>query len=143
LRDLLKAQKWKEADYQTHCLMLMIVGKLDHSLLFRENLFNFPCKDLKTIDRLWLQASQGRYGFSVQKEIYVRCGGKLDGLYPGDEISYKFQAEVGWRPNNSWSTNYNYNDLIWDSPGALPARWCALLCGSAFPLFYRIETCEV
>ena len=120
LRDLLKAQKWKEADYETYRLMITIVGREEGDWFRKEELLNFPCKDLKTIDRLWVQASQGRYGFSVQKEIYVRCGGKLDGEYPGNEIWEKFGTEVGWRVNNEWK---RYDDLTWNSihvPGHLP-----------------------
>ena len=121
LRDLLKAQKWKEADRETYRLMITIVGRKEGDYFRKEDLLNFPCKDLKTIDRLWVQASQGRYGFSVQKEIYVRCGGKLDREYPGDEIWRKFGTEVGWRVNDShWK---RYSDLTWDSiyvPGHLP-----------------------
>ena len=120
LRDLLKAQKWKEADRETYRLMITIVGRKEGDYCRQEDLLNFPCKDLKTIDRLWVQASQGRYGFSVQKEIYVRCGAKLDGEYPGDEIWRKFGTEVGWRVNNEWQ---DYDDLTWNSihvPGHLP-----------------------
>ena len=121
LRDLLKAQKWKEADRETYRLMITIVGRKEGDYFRKEDLLNFPCKDLKTIDRLWVQASQGRYGVSVQKEIYVRCGGKLDREYPGDEIWRKFGTEVGWRVNDShWK---RYSDLTWDSiyvPGHLP-----------------------
>ena len=124
LRDLLKAQKWKEADRETYRLMITIVGRKEGDYFRTEQLLNFPCKDLKTIDRLWVQASQGRYGFSVQKEIYVRCGAKLDGEYPGDELWRKFGTKVGWRVNNnSWQ---NYDNLTWNSvhvPGHLPGRW--------------------
>lgn len=120
LRDLLRAQKWKEADYETYRLMITIVGRKEGDYFRKEDLLNFPCKDLKTIDRLWRQYSNDRYGFSVQKEIYVRCGAKLDGNYPGDEIWRKFGTEVGWRVNDSWK---NYDDLTWNSihvPGHLP-----------------------
>ena len=120
LRDLLRAKKWKEADYETYRIMITIVGRKEGDWFRTEDLLNFPCKDLKTIDRLWVQASQGRYGFSVQKEIYVRCGAKLDGEYPGDEIWRKFGTEVGWRVNNEWQ---DYDDLTWNSihvPGHLP-----------------------
>ena len=123
LRDLLKAQKWKEADQETYRLMITIVGRKEGDWFRQEDLLNFPCKDLKTIDRLWVQASLGRYGFSVQKEIYVHCGGKLDGNYPSDEIWNKFGTEVGWRVNNLWQ---EYDDLTWNSiyvPGHLPNLW--------------------
>jgi GUN4-like/DnaJ C terminal domain len=113
LRDLLKAQNWKEADQETYRLMVMAArGNNEENYIRDEELRNFPCKDLKTIDRLWINASQGRYGFSIQKEIYLRCGAKLDGTYPGDEVWEKFGTEVGWRVNNQW---LDYEKLTWNS----------------------------
>jgi len=102
LRDLLKAQNFKDADYETYLRMLEAVGRENGGYIREEELLNFPCADLKTIDRLWVKYSDGKFGFSVQKEIYVQCGGKLDGKYPGDKIWEKFGDRVGWRVNNSW-----------------------------------------
>jgi len=109
LRDLLQAQKWKEADCETYRLMITIVGRKERDYFSTEDLLNFPCKDLKTIDRLWVNASQGRYGFSVQKEIYVHCGAKLDGNYPGDEIWEKFCTEIS---RSHWREDFS---VSWDS----------------------------
>ena len=145
LRDLLKAQKWQEADRETYRLMITIVGRTEGDWFRKEELLNFPCKDLKTIDWLWVHASQGRYGFSVQKEIYVRCGGKLDGKYPSNEIWQKFCTEVGWRVNDSWK---NYDDLTWNIihvPGHLPFGGTSYLRrvegGFSF-LAYRLVKCN-
>ena len=146
LRDLLKAQKWKEADQETYRLMITIVGREEGDYFRTGDLLNFPCKDLKTIDGLWVQASQGRYGFSVQKEIYVRCGGKLDGKYPSNKIWQKFCTEVGWCVNDSWK---NYDDLTWNSihvPGHLPFGGTSYLRrvegGFSF-LAYRLVKCNL
>jgi hypothetical protein len=46
-----------------------------------KQLLNFPCTDLRTIDGLWVKYSNGHFGFSVQKEIYLSVGGKADGKY--------------------------------------------------------------
>ena len=132
LRDLLKAGQWKEADQETYKRMLEATGRTKEGWFRSEDLLNFPCPDLKTIDRLWVQASQGRYGFSVQRSIYVKCGGKLDGNYPGYTIWIKFGEEVGWRVNNSW---VSYGDLDWGStgvPGHLPVG------GGRYVLFGRL-----
>ncbi|MGJ3245045.1 MAG: GUN4 domain-containing protein [Elainellaceae cyanobacterium] len=102
LRDLLKAQNFKDADKETYLRMLEAVGRGKGDWIREEELLNFPCADLKTIDRLWVKYSDGRFGFSVQKEIYVQCEGKLDGTYPGDNIWYEFSDRVGWRVKNSW-----------------------------------------
>jgi hypothetical protein len=120
LERFLNNQEWKKADDETYRLMITIVGKEEGQWFEKKDLLEFPCAELKTIDRLWRKYSNDRYGFSVQKEIYVRCGAKLDGNYPGDEIWKKFGTEVGWRVNNSWKS---YGQLTWNSihvPGHLP-----------------------
>lgn len=86
LRDLLKAGKWKEADRETDETMLRAVGKKSRDWFTDEELLNFPCADLQTIDGLWVKYSQGKWGFSVQKHIHVECDAKLDGTYLGDKI---------------------------------------------------------
>jgi len=120
LRDLLEAGQWKEADQETYQRMLEATNRTQEGWFRTEDLLNFPCADLQVIDQLWVQASQGRYGFSVQKEIYVKSGGKLDGNYPGDTIWRKFGDEVGWRVNGEW---LSYDQLEWGGigvPGHLP-----------------------
>ena len=102
LRDLLKAGKWKEADNETYLRMLEAVGRKEGDWISSEELLKFPCVDLKTIDRLWVKYSNGQFGFSVQKEIYVQCGAKLDGEYPGDKIWREFCDRTGWRVNGSY-----------------------------------------
>ncbi len=75
-----------EADQETLKVMLQATNRVSDGWLDEASLINFPCKDLQTIDRLWVTASKGHFGFSVQKEIYVRCGGKLEGAYPSDKV---------------------------------------------------------
>ncbi len=102
LRDLLKAGKWLEADEETYEVMIRAVGSKSGDWFTRDELLNFPCTDLRTLDGLWVKYSQGTFGFSVQKKIYVECGAKLDGAYPGDEIWHTFCERVGWRKGNSY-----------------------------------------
>jgi len=108
LETLLKAHQWKEADEETYRLMITAVGKDEGQYFTGEELLNFPCDALKAIDDLWVKHSNGHFGFSVQKQIYVECGGELDGKYPGDEVWEAFGDRVGWRKNNEWLT---YSDL--------------------------------
>ena len=44
-----------------------------------EDIENFPCEDLRTINQLWLDYSDGKFGFSVMKEIYESRVGTLAG----------------------------------------------------------------
>ncbi|MGI2907361.1 caspase, EACC1-associated type [Tolypothrix sp. VBCCA 56010] len=167
LRDLLKAGNWKEADYETYLVMLQAVGKKENDYFKpyetflvmiqavgkKENdyfkpdeLLNFPCTDLRTIDRLWVKYSNGRFGFSVQKEIYLSCGGKADGKYY-EEAWNKFGDRVFWKVDNNW---IDYNDVTFSTSapvGHLPFRrqclfWLDRVAGYGV-LFSRIETCKL
>ena len=87
LRDLLKAGEWKEADQETLAVMLKASGREQESWLDIDSIENFPCTDLHTIDQLWIQYSNARFGFSVQKRIWESVGKDYD----------KFGDHVGWR----------------------------------------------
>ncbi|MDJ0620718.1 MAG: serine/threonine-protein kinase [Calothrix sp. MO_192.B10] len=122
LRDYLAAGNWKEADYETYLVMLQAVGRQKGDWIKDEELLNFPCTDLRTIDRLWVKYSNGHFGFSVQKRIYLEVGGKPDGKYDR-AVWYKFGDRVGWRVNQSWIL---YSDVTFDTSsyvGHLPRRF--------------------
>ncbi len=107
LRDLLKAGKWREADTETYEVMIRAMGKKSGQGFTTDELLNFPCTDLRTIDGLWVKYSQGKFGFSVQKQIYVECGNPLDGKYHYETWKL-FADRVGWRKDGSY---LNYRDL--------------------------------
>ena len=107
LRDLLKAGEWREADQETYEVMIRAVGNESGDWFASQELLNFPCTDLRTIDGLWVKYSQGQFGFSVQKQIYVETGNPLDGKYHGDTYR-KFAEHVGWIKGDSWVL---YGDL--------------------------------
>ena len=117
LRDLLAVRSWEEADKETYLVMLQAFGRQEDDWLRPDELLNFPCTDLHTIDRLWVKYSYERFGLSVQKKIYLRVGGKADGRYD-EEAFRKFGDAVGWRVNNIW-----FDKVIFDIsalPGHLP-----------------------
>ncbi|MBD1851011.1 GUN4 domain-containing protein [Cyanobacteria bacterium FACHB-502] len=145
LRDLLKAQNWYAADNETYKVMIQAVGSKEGDWFTSEELLNFPCTDLKTIDQLWVKYSEGKFGFSVQKQIYVECGAKLDGEYPGAQIWEKFCDRVGWRKDGKW---LNYRDLNPSNsfPKGIFPRLLLLVGGISvgnWILFSRTETCEL
>ncbi|MEH1879024.1 MULTISPECIES: GUN4 domain-containing protein [unclassified Nostoc] len=111
LRDLLAARNWKEADYETYLVMLQAVRKEENDWLRPDELLNFPCTDLHTIDRLWVKYSNGRFGLSVQKNIYLEVGGKLDGKYD-EEAFYQFCDRVGWRVGKNF---ISYTEVNFDT----------------------------
>jgi hypothetical protein len=103
LRELLAARNWKEADHKTYLVMLQAVGRKQDDSLREEELLSFSCTDLRTIDNLWVKYSDGHFGFSIQKEIYLGVGGKADGSYE-EAVWKKFCEQIGWRINNNWIT---------------------------------------
>ena len=105
LRDLLKAGKWKEADLETYRCMLKMAGREKNGYFYNKDIDNFFCQELRAIDCLWVQYSNGRFGFSVQKRIYQELGGTRQ---YDNKIWRAFGDRVGWREGKKW---LNYNDL--------------------------------
>ena len=111
LRDLLKAGNWKAANYETYLIMLNVWGRRENDWIRPEEIEYFPCTDLRTIDNLWVEYSDGHFGFSVQKEIYLRVGGQLNSEY-NEEIWESFGERVGWRRKGDW---IQYSQIDFDT----------------------------
>ncbi len=101
LRNFLKAGNWKEADHETYLVMLLVVGRKKDDWIRDKELLNFPCDELSRIDRLWVKYSNERFGFSVQKKIYLEVGGIPDGKFSAEAWG-KFGERVEWRVEGSW-----------------------------------------
>lgn len=63
---------------------------------------NFPISDLQTLNTLWLIYSQGIFGFSVQRQIWLSVGKNWEKLWP----------KIGWKSGNSW-TRYPH-EFTWN-----------------------------
>lgn len=145
---MLKAGKWEEANDETWLLMLQAVDRQKGDWIRSEEFLNFPCKDLCTINTLWVKYSNGKFGFSIQKEIYLSVGGKADGKY-NEEAWIKLAEKVGWMINNHFGKEnvildkYLGVNVIFDTSaprGHLPFNDLQEFCLS---LFSRVETCKV
>ena len=84
LRDYLEAGKWKEADTETHRVMLEAA---EGSNLNSESIRNFSCNDLKTINSLWLDYSNNHFGFSIQNKEYQKLKPQINSL--GDKLGWR------------------------------------------------------
>ncbi|KAM3091195.1 GUN4 domain-containing protein [Phormidesmis sp. 146-35] len=73
LQDMLKTGKRQEADQETLRVMCVAMGRQKQGWLREEDVQQFPCQDLRTIDQLWVKYSAGKFGFSVQKQIWQEC----------------------------------------------------------------------
>ena len=95
LERYLKNGEWQAADKETYRLMITEVDKEEGQLFSSSDLLNFPCEPLKVIDGMWVKYSGGRFGFSVQKEIYLACGGAPDGKLHKEALVMYYEM-VGW-----------------------------------------------
>jgi uncharacterized caspase-like protein len=127
LQVLLRASRWKDADEETADRMCEVMARRSEELTYAEKVvqevpgFNrwlrmedieqFPLRDLRNIDRLWIKYSNGKFGFSVQKRIYLECGARPVVKYPGNRSWNEFGTRVGWRRNQSW---IGCDDLVFD-----------------------------
>jgi hypothetical protein len=129
LEQYMVAGDWKAADMYNYRLMIQVLGKRYGHYFTAEELMTFPCADLLRIDGLWVRHSGGKFGFSVQKDIYVNCGGLLDGKY-SEEPFVKFIQQVGWckedaKRYDTWkelagdSALREYSNFIFSSEKAL------------------------
>ncbi|NER02741.1 MAG: GUN4 domain-containing protein [Okeania sp. SIO3C4] len=120
LHDLLAAGKWKEADQETVNSMLKVAKREKEGWFRVEDIDNFPCEDLRTIDQLWVKYSNGKFGFSVQKQIFISLGGTKK---YNKKVWEAFGDKVGWRQEGKWLW---YDDLTFSLDahytGHLPGR---------------------
>ena len=122
LAELLKQQKWKEADELTYKVMLKVANRSSEGWLRTEDMDNFPCEDLRTIDGLWIDNSKGRFGFSVQAKIYRELGGTQK---YNEKVWKAFGDMVGWRSRGAFGSWIYYKDVTFDlkaPEGHLPYR---------------------
>ncbi|WP_341528313.1 GUN4 domain-containing protein [Nostoc sp. UHCC 0302] len=120
LQYLLAQHKWKEADIETTKLMLKVMKKSYWNEVYKEDIENFSCQELYTIDRLWEQHSYGYFGFRIQQTIWSQMGGQVD-----YETEKRLGDRLGWRKEGNW---LDYEQLTFKlSPmtpmGHLPAKW--------------------
>lgn len=92
LEKLLSSGEWKTADQETAKIILEILGNQTAGKIKPEEIKKIPCRDLRTLDQLWTEYSEGRFGFSLQNRIWR----KLDKNYEN------FGEQVGWLVSASW-----------------------------------------
>ena len=113
LQRLLADREFQEADRLTLQKMCELSGEeaVKRKWLYFTEVEKFPIADLQTINNLWLIHSQGKFGFSVQREIWLGLRKNWENLW----------VKIGWKNGNNW-TRYP-NEFTWslDAPrGHLP-----------------------
>lgn len=113
LQRLLAKQDFQQADVVTIQKLCELAGEgaIARKWLYFTEVSSFPVTDLQTIDWLWRVHSEGKFGFSVQRKIWLSVGKDFTKLW----------TKIKWKDGNNW-TRYP-NGFIWDlnaSKGHLP-----------------------
>ncbi|MBD2183627.1 GUN4 domain-containing protein [Planktothrix sp. FACHB-1355] len=104
LQQLLAQQDFQAADRMTLQLLCELAGAaaVQRKWLYFTEVEKFPTSDLQTINNLWLANSEGKFGYGVQREIWLSLGKNWE----------KFWPKIGWKNGNNW-TRYPH-EFIWD-----------------------------
>lgn len=104
LQNCLALEKFLDADKLTIEKLCQISGELaiKRGWLYFSEVDKIPVEDLQTINNLWLIFSEGKFGYSVQRELWLGVGKNWDKLW----------EKIGWKKANNW-TRYPH-EFIWD-----------------------------
>ncbi len=113
LQKLLVQQDFQEADRLTSQTMCAVAGSeaMARGWLYFSEVRQIKNVDLNTINNLWLVYSEGKFGFSVQRKMWLNLGKNWEKLW----------LQIGWKKDGTF-TRYP-TDFIWslDAPkGHLP-----------------------
>lgn len=113
LQALLSQQDFQAADRLTLEKMCELSSPLavQRKWLYFTEVKHFPATDLQTLNALWVVHSEGKFGFSVQRDLWLGAGKNWEKLW----------YQIGWKNGNSW-TRYP-QEFTWtlDAPkGHLP-----------------------
>ncbi len=114
LQEMLIAERWQEADLETYLLMMQALGKGEGEKFTSKELSAFPCQDLQRINKLWVEHSDGKFGFSVQNKIYLGCGGKPISRDVDKEVWKRFSERTGWYLSEKYEI-VRYDDATFDT----------------------------
>ncbi|MGL5508437.1 MAG: GUN4 N-terminal ARM-like repeat domain-containing protein [Microcoleaceae cyanobacterium] len=104
LQTCLALEQFLEADKLTVEKLCQISGGLasKRGWLYFSEVDKIPVQDLQTINNLWLIFSEGKFGYSVQRELWLGVGKNWEKLW----------VKIGWKKANNW-TRYPH-EFIWD-----------------------------
>lgn len=104
LQTLLAQQDFEAADRLTIEKLCELAGPLaiQRKWLYFTEVEKFPITDLKTIDTLWQVYSEGKFGYSIQRELWLGVGKNWEKLW----------FQIGWKNGNNW-TRYP-QEFTWD-----------------------------
>eukprot|EP00252_Welwitschia_mirabilis_P013115 TRINITY_DN28999_c0_g1_i1.p1 TRINITY_DN28999_c0_g1~~TRINITY_DN28999_c0_g1_i1.p1 ORF type:complete len:262 (+),score=42.15 TRINITY_DN28999_c0_g1_i1:261-1046(+) len=115
LRMHLESGEWEKADEETRRLLIVLAGEaaVKRKYVFFSEVRFISEKDLKAIDELWTGNSDRRFGYSVQRQIWKKCGCDFTEFFKRvgwmkklesetEQFTYRsFPTEFFWELNDS------------------------------------------
>jgi len=99
LRALLAAGEWQAADGETRRLLIADADIGGYVGLDPDEAAEISCSLLSAIDRVWSEASDGRFGFAAQARILADVRSRD---LPRSDTWRSFGREVGWVDGREW-----------------------------------------
>lgn len=111
LENLLKEQRYEEADRVTWRILLQLAGAEGRGYLELDEVMLLPQAEVIQIDQLWQHYSQGHWGFTVQRRLFEQA----------DSDYSKLGKITGWMVDGIWLQQRNtIYDLEQSPRGHLP-----------------------
>lgn len=110
LATMLATGDFKSADQFTRDNLIVISGAADagRNFVYWTEVKNIPATDLATMERLWLQFSGGKFGYSVQRRVWEVYNGNFD----------NFIRQVGWTKIDNGNERklkwFGANEFVYD-----------------------------
>ena len=126
LKNLLEQKKWIEADIETTNLLLKSIGH--QNSVKKKTLKEIKCDVLRGIDKLWRKESDGKFGFSAQKEIWEDIKKSYSSVKE-EELIERFGIKVGWYDEDryEWLDIHSiklYDDIRFQEKVEYKAKGC-------------------
>jgi hypothetical protein len=104
LQESLSQQDFQTADRITVEKLCELAGEgaMERKWLYFTDVDNVAIADLQLVDALWQHYSNGQFGFSVQRDIWLSVGRNWEKLW----------SKIAWKTGNNW-TRYP-QEFIWD-----------------------------
>lgn len=90
LQDLLVKDSFLEADKLTSRILCLMANVKVRNWLYFSDVKNIPENELKFLDNLWKIYSKNKFGFSIQRQIWLNSNQNWDILW----------QKLGWQQNN-------------------------------------------
>lgn len=155
LREVLNLGQWQAGDRLTNQIILALVKKERIAQLTTADIEKIPCEVWLAIDQLWMQATNCRFGWSAQQQIWQSLNGRLiygeDTYWEFAKVYEKFADRVGWRKSiwlnlpflpKVWRKYENLTFAIAAPQGHLPSLFFWEGFNLVDSVFYRLEICR-